>query len=188
MKRIMNRTLNKTAGVLLVSIFTMLTGCATSLPEETASLLVPSVDLQRYAGLWYQVARYPHSFQRKPCGDSTAEYTLQEDGKISVLNVCWKDAYGGEINQRVRAVAKPVSETGNMLRVIFFGVFPASYLIIELDDEDYQWAAVTVPKKNLLWILSRTPSLDSEMYQQIVDSLVEKGFDESQIIKTSRQK
>ncbi|MGM0431636.1 MAG: lipocalin family protein [Spirochaetota bacterium] len=172
------------AGFLVLSIFT---GCTTALPEETASLLVPTVDLQKYAGLWYQVARYPHSFQSKPCGDSTAEYTLRENGKISVLNVCWKGEYGGEINQRVRAVAKPVSEAGNRLRVTFFGIFPASYLIIELDDEDYQWAAVTTPKKDLLWILSRTPSLDKSMYQNIVDSLVEKGFDESKIVKTSRQ-
>lgn len=173
------------AGLLCLSLFT---GCSTPLPEETASLLVPSVDLQRYAGLWYQVARYPHTFQRRECGDSTAEYTLRKDGKISVLNVCWKDEYGGEINQRVRAVAKPVSETGNMLQVTFFFVFPASYLIIELDSEHYQWAAVTTPKKDTLWILSRTPSLDEDVYQQIINSLIAKGFDESKIIKTSRQK
>jgi lipocalin len=171
-------------GLLLMSVCS---GCTTQLPQDVASMLVPTVDIQKYSGLWYQVARYPHSFQRASCGDSTAEYTIREDGKISVLNVCWEQEYGTKINQRVRAVAVPVTETNNFLRVKFYYLFPASYLIIELDEDQYQWAAVTTPKMNLLWILSRTPSLDPAVYQQIVDSLVKKGFDQSMIIKTSRQ-
>ncbi len=171
-----------------VIIMPLLFSCITrTLPEEVSSMLVESVDLQRYAGLWYQVGRYPHSFQRRPCGESTAEYTIRKDGKISVLNRCWKEEYGGEQNQQVRAVAVPVDSRGNWLRVYFFGIFPADYLVIELDAQDYQWAAVTGPKRNTLWILSRAPSLEPEVYQGIVDSLEAKGFDPHMIIATGQQ-
>ncbi len=163
--------------------------CAThTLPEHVQSMLVESVDLERYAGLWYQVARYPHSFQRRACGESTAEYTFRDDGKIAVINRCWEDAYGGALNQQVRATGRPVNESGNWLRVYFFKLFPANYLIIELDSRDYQWAAVTTPNKKTLWILSRTPLLDEQIYQKIIESLVSKGFDERSIIRTSQQK
>jgi apolipoprotein D and lipocalin family protein len=173
--------------VLLISLAAM-TGCATSLSREAETLLVPEVDLERYAGLWYQVGRYPNSFQTGDCGDSTAEYSLREDGTISVLNRCWTDEYGGEYSQQVRAVGKPMDESGSWLRVVFFKLFPASYLIIELDGDNYQWAAVSTPAKRTLWILSRTPALPPETYEAIVASLAAKGFDPEKITRTSRQK
>ncbi|MCF7953989.1 MAG: lipocalin family protein, partial [Spirochaetales bacterium] len=172
----------------IMAVLTVMTSCAASLPEKVPSILVPQVDLKRYAGLWYQVARYPHSFQRGECGVSTAEYTLEENGRISVLNRCWDKEYGGTYSQQVRATAKPKNPEGSWLRVWFFGLFPANYLIIELDEENYAWAAVTTPKKNTLWILSRTPALDTEIYNTIVNRLEEKGFDSEKIIKTSLQK
>ncbi len=77
------------------------------------------MDLERYSGLWYQVARYPNSFQRKECRLSTARYTLREDGRVEVRD-----------------------ETNSWLRVRFFRIFGADYLIIDLDT-DYRWAVVT---------------------------------------------
>jgi apolipoprotein D and lipocalin family protein len=115
------------------------------------------VDLERYSGLWYQVARYPNSFQRKECRLSTARYTLREDGRVEVRNDCWEDQVGGERNQTVGAVARPVDETNSWLRVRFFRIFGADYLIIDLDT-DYRWAVVTTPDKKLLWILAREPA------------------------------
>ncbi len=168
-------------------VMAMIFGCATRIPEEAASLLVDHVDLERYAGLWYQVGRYPHSFQRRPCGDSTAEYAIRENGSISVLNRCWEEEYGGAYTQQVKATARPVNESGSWLRVKFFGIFPAGYLIIELDQEHYQWAAVTTPDRKSLWILSRTSSLEPDVYDMIVASLEKKGFDPDLIIKTSQQ-
>ncbi|MFO7730831.1 MAG: lipocalin family protein [Spirochaetia bacterium] len=159
----------------------------TSLNSDVEALLVEKVDVERYSGLWYQVARYPHSFQRGECTESTAEYTIRDDGKIEVLNHCWKDYYGGESSTNVRAIATPVDPSGNRLKVVFFRLFPAQYLIIELDEDDYQWAAVTGPSLDTLWVLSREPSLPGEIYESIIDSLVEKGFNRNKIIKTSRQ-
>lgn len=170
------------AAVLLV-----LSSCSTRLPAEIDEMLVEHVDIARYTGLWYQVGRYPHSFQKDECGDSSAEYTLLDSGKISVLNRCWEAEYGGDYRQQVRASARVVNEAGSHLRVVFFRVFPADYLIIELDEESYRWAAVTTPGKKTLWILSRTPRLEDETYTMIVDRLAAKGFDPEMIIKTSRQ-
>ena len=175
--------------ILPITLFTFVfASCMTSLSSDVEALLVDKVDVERYSGLWYQVARYPHSFQKGECAESTAEYTIRDDGKIGVLNHCWKDYYGGESSSKVRAVATPVDNSGNRLRVVFFLLFPANYLIIELDDKDYQWAAVTGPSLDTLWVLSREPSLPKAVYESIIDSLVEKGFNRDKIIKTSRQK
>lgn len=171
--------------VVLVLLFVFL-GCASRLPKETEKMLVKTVDIQKYAGLWYQVARYDHFFQSDDCKESTAEYTIRPNGKISVLNRCWKDYYGGEYTQQVRATAYPVNDYSSWLRVLFYGVFPANYLIIELD-KNYQWAAVTTANRKSLWILSRKPFLEAKVYDMIIESLVSKGFNKDEIIKTSRQ-
>ena len=167
-------------------ILLLFPGCCTCLSQETKDMLVSEVDLEQYSGLWYQVARYDHRFQSDDCAESTAEYTLRPDGKMSVLNRCWKDQYGGEYTQQIRATAESVNEQHSWLRVWFFRVIPANYLIIGLD-KDYQWACVTTPNKKSLWILSRTPSLDAITYKSIVDSLVAQGFHRDEMIKTSRQ-
>lgn len=144
------------------------------------------MDLDRYTGLWYQVARYPHRFQRRECVVSTARYTRMDDGRIEVRNDCWADAALETSNQNVRAVARPVDESNSWLKVRFFRLFNADYLIIELDD-DYRWAVVTTPDQNTLWVLSRTPSLDEDLYESIIDRLAERGFDREKIIRTSLQ-
>ena len=165
----------------------LLVGCASSLSLSDSQMLVDSVDLERYAGLWYQVGRYPNSFQRGVCTVSTAEYTLTEDGRVLVLNRCWEDFYGGKYTQQVRAVGRPADASGSRLLVTFFKLFTANYLVVELDQETYQWAAVTTPNRGNLWILSRTPALDEAIYQRIVRSLTTKGFDPDKIIRTSLQ-
>lgn len=165
------------AAVLLAS------GCASTRragPPET----VPYVDLERYAGLWYQVARYPNSFQRKECRLSTARYTLREDGRVEVRNDCWEDQVGGERNQTVGALARPVDESNSWLRVRFFRVFGADYLIIDLD-ANYRWAVVTTPNRKLLWILAREPALDESTYQDILTRLDAQGFSTGEILRTS---
>lgn len=176
--------------LLLITILIPLlfSSCKTVLSDSTSAKLVPSVDIEKYAGLWYQVGRYPHFFQSDDCGESTAEYSLMDDGRIGVLNRCWKESYGGEYSSEVHAVGTPVDENGNWLSVVFFGLFAADYLIIELDSENYEWAAVSTPEENTLWILSREPALPAEIYDDIITSLVAKGFDSSKIIKTSKQR
>lgn len=177
-----------TNGATLVCLLSFLAiGCVTTPDCATdAPATVASVNLERYAGLWYQVARYPHFFRRRECPISTARYTLRDDGRIAVRNDCWADEAGGTSRQRVRAVARPIDETNSWLRVRFYRIFPADYLIIELDDQ-YNWAVITTPDRKTLWVLSRTPSLDEPVFSAIIDRLAERGFDPGKILRTSLQ-
>jgi len=175
------------AVVVVVVAAALVTACVSGgRPHGETPETVASVDLDRYAGLWYQVARYPHFFQRRECAVSTARYTLRDDGGIEVRNDCWADRVDGERNQTVRAVARPVDESNAWLKVRFYGIFPADYLIIELDP-DYEWAAVTTPDARTLWILSREPALEESAYEALVDRLVRRGFVREDIIRTSLQ-
>lgn len=171
----------------VTAVMLFLSSCATPISDADKARLVPRVDLERYAGLWYQVGRYPNSFQSGDCAISTAEYRLDEKGRVLVLNRCWEDRYGGTWSSQVRAVGRRADDTGSRLLVTFFKLFTANYLIIELDEKEYRWAAVSTPKKKNLWILSRTPSLPEEDFRMILRSLEEKGFDPERITRTSQQ-
>ncbi len=174
-------------GLVIVGVVVLITmGCASTRRAEPAPETVPHVDLTRYAGVWYQVARYPHFFQRRECAVSTARYTLRDDGRVGVRNDCWADEFGGKSRQHVNAIARPVDEANSWLKVRFFRLFNADYLIIELDP-DYRWAVVTAPDMDTLWVLSRTPALDEAVYQSIIGLLADRGFDREKIIRTSEQ-
>jgi apolipoprotein D and lipocalin family protein len=172
--------------LLPICMVIILSGCFSSGRRSQAPETVPSVDLGRYTGLWYQVARYPHFFPRKECRLSTARYTLLDDGRIEVRNDCWADEVGGKRKQTVRAFARPVDATNAWLKVRFYRLFDADYLIIELDQE-YRWAVVTTPDMNTLWILCREPSLPEDVYLEILDRLEQRGFVREDIIRTSLQ-
>lgn len=173
-------------GILALAVVAVLiAGCASTRRGDPPAT-VDSVDLERYAGLWYQVARYPHVFQRRECRVSTARYTLRDDGRVEVRNDCWEDEAYGTSRQSVRAVARPVDDSNSWLKVRFFRLFNADYLIIELDPA-YRWAVVTTPDRDTLWILAREPALPEDVFASIVDRLVERGFDREKIIRTSLQ-
>lgn len=138
-----------------------------------------SVDLDRYAGRWYEIAKYPTWFQRG-CSAATAEYTLRDDGVVEVLNTCLPDA-GGE-PWTIRGTATVADTTTNAKLAVRFpnSPFPAPYWIIELD-ADYQYAVVGEPSRSFLWILSRTPTMAPATYQDIIDRLPDKGYDPARL-------
>ncbi len=136
---------------------------------------VPNVDLNKYTGKWYEIASYPQRFQ-KGCNCTTAEYTLTDKGYLIVENRCNKDSINGK-QSYIKGKVFVEKNSGNAkLKVQFFWPFTGKYWIIDLAD-DYSYAVVSHPNKNYLWILSRTPHLDSVIYQQILSRLNEKGFD-----------
>jgi apolipoprotein D and lipocalin family protein len=144
-------------------------------PPET----VDFVDIERYAGLWYEIARYPVPFDEDGVA-VTAEYTLNEDGTVGILNSSLVGDLDGPPNS-IEGVARVVDEETNAKLAITFdrpelqGIeFP--YWIIELD-EDYQWAVVTNDTRFVLYILSRTPTMDDAVYEDILYRVVKKGFD-----------
>lgn len=167
---------------LLILVFGLYVGpaAASSAPLE----VVPSVDLNRYAGKWYEIARLPNRFQRDCTGNVTATYTLRPDGKIQVLNQC---ASKDGKNKSARGVARLVGgkEPNTKLKVSFFWPFSGDYWIIDLDP-DYRWAVVGEPRRRYLWILSREPQMDDETYQGIVERAAAKGFDINSLIRTAQ--
>jgi apolipoprotein D and lipocalin family protein len=143
---------------------------------------VPEVDLQRYAGKWFEIASYPQSFQRG-CMCTTATYTLSEEGFVVVENRCNKGATDGP-ESYIKGKAFVTKNSGNAkLKVQFFWPFRGKYWIIDLAP-DYSYAVVSHPSKKYLWILSRTPIMDETIYQGILQRLSLKGFDLSKLERT----
>jgi apolipoprotein D and lipocalin family protein len=143
---------------------------------------VPHVDLKRYAGKWYEIASYPQRFQRG-CHCTTAEYTLSDKGYVVVENRCNRDSINGK-QSYIKGKAFVEKDSGNAkLKVQFFWPFRGKYWIIDLAD-DYSYAVVSHPNKKYLWILSRTPQMDAQVYEQILLRLKSKGFDLDKIQKT----
>lgn len=147
-------------------------------PPET----VPYVDLTKYAGKWYEIASYPMRFQRG-CHCTTAEYTISEKGFVIVENRCNRDSINGR-ESYIKGKAFVKKNSGNAkLKVQFFWPFRANYWIIELA-EDYSYAVVSDPGRSTLWILSRTPQMDEQVYSTILSRLNKKGFNISLLKRT----
>jgi apolipoprotein D and lipocalin family protein len=166
----MNLRKNKTMLLLMIFLHALM-GCA----EEGNLQTVPSVDLKRYAGKWYEIASYPQRFQ-KGCHCTTAEYTPSDQGYIIVENRCNHDSVNGK-ESYIKGKAFVDKNSGNAkLKVQFFWPFKGKYWIIDLAD-DYSYAVVSHPNKKYLWILSRTPKMDEAVYRGILSRLKERGFD-----------
>jgi apolipoprotein D and lipocalin family protein len=164
--------------------FLMLIAAATAARGSDPKPLevVDSVDLERYLGRWYEIASYPMYFQNG-CTATTATYPRRDDGLIEVVNQCRKGSLDGKLKEAVGRARVVDPETNAKLEVSFFGPFWGDYWIIDLDP-DYQWAVVGGAKRKYLWILSRTPQLDQELYDQIVARLPAKGYDPAGLNKT----
>lgn len=141
---------------------------------------VAKVDVSRYLGRWYEIARLPNRFQ-KGCAGSTADYTLREDGEISVTNSC-RNQQDGSLDQ-VTGRAWVVDATSNaQLKVSFFWPFRGDYWIIELGKE-YEYAVVGTPNRKYLWILSRTADMDDGLYAAILQRAGQQGFDSGAVVR-----
>lgn len=142
------------------------------------------VDLARYAGLWYEIARLPTRFE-KGCQHVTAEYKLRPDGKVSVVNSCRKGNPAGPL-ETARGTARVVdSATNAKLKVSFFWPFEGDYWILDLDP-DYQYALVGEPSRENLWLLSRTPQLAQPVREQLIAVAQAAGFPVEKLIFTSQ--
>lgn len=167
-----------------LNFFTLLLIMTTTTLKAQRLRTVPNVDLNKYAGKWYEIASYPQWFQ-KGCHCTTAEYTLSEKGYVIVENRCNRDSVTGK-QSYIKGKAFVEKHSGNAkLKVQFFWPFKAKYWIIELAD-DYSYAVVSHPNKKYLWILSRTSKMDEAVYREIISRLKLKGFDLSKLQKTEQ--
>ena len=155
-------------------ILMTLAGC----PPPPAT--VPNVEIDRYLGLWYQVAGYPF-FATENLVGVTAEYSLLENGNVRVFNRGFEGDFNGPENTIIGEASVIDPSTNAKLTVrfpeIFFGLFAGEYWIIRLDEVDYNYAVVSDSMRNTLYILSRTPTLDQEILDELLDSLAMDGFD-----------
>lgn len=142
---------------------------------------VASLDVPRYMGTWFEVAKYPNWFQKKCSSATQAAYSLVADGRVQVINRCRQS--GGEWTEAVGLARQLGPSNSPRLEVRFAPSWLSwlpfvwgNYWVIDLD-EDYQLVAVSEPRREYLWVLSRTPKVDPVRYQQLVDRLRQKGFD-----------
>jgi apolipoprotein D and lipocalin family protein len=144
---------------------------------------VAALDTQRYLGSWYEIARYPNSFQRG-CVGVTATYTPREDGRIGVRNECRMERLDGPVRS-IEGKAWQVGDQADSakLKVQFFWPFAANYWVIALDP-DYRWAVVGEPSRDYLWVLSRTPQMDDTLYGALLERLRGLGYDPARVQRT----
>jgi len=169
----------------LTAALTITLGCAMTKDGVPPPETVSHVDLDRYLGTWYEIARYPNSFQ-EGCVGSRATYSFTGDGRISVLNECNEGSPDGRLRQALGR-ARVVDETTNAkLKVSFFWPFEGDYWIIELGD-DYEYAVIGHPERKYLWILCREKSMDESVYNGILERLrTVHHYDTSRLIRTRR--
>jgi apolipoprotein D and lipocalin family protein len=174
----MQRCLIALAGVVL----TMQTLMADVTP-------VASVDLQRYAGRWFEIARYPNRFQRQCVGDTTAEYTIRPDGRLTVTNRCRQA--DGTFTEAV-GIARPRDGKpgGATFKVRFAPAWLSfipqvwgDYWILALPS-DYRYVVVGEPSRNYLWLLSRIPHMSDADYSDAVAAAVANGYEAARLVRT----
>ncbi len=146
--------------------------------QQDTPKTVKYVDIKKYAGLWYEIAKIPNRFQKQCVKGTTALYELKENGEIRVINSCYdKD---NELD-KTEGVARIVDNKSNAkLEVSFFSILGwrpiwGDYWIIGLD-ENYQWAIVGTPSRKYGWILSRTSKLDETTMNKIFEILKDQGY------------
>lgn len=146
--------------------------------DERAVTAVHEVSLERYVGVWYEIAKIPNRFQKQCVRGTTARYTLRTDGQISVVNQCFKK--DGKLDE-AKGVAKVLDTKSNAkLKVSFVSFlgwrpFWGDYWVIGLDD-DYEWAVVGTPDRKYGWILARTPALDENTLEEIFAIIEHNGY------------
>jgi len=166
---------------LLTLFALMIFGTASS---QKSPAVVSSVDLNRYKGVWYEIARLPNFFERKlKC--TSATYTLRDDGRITVLN---KGNYLSDPKKSTssKGVAWiPDKESPAKLKVQFFWPFSGDYWIMDLD-KDYRYVLIGEPSFKYLWILAREKKMDETTYQMLLQKAVSNGYDIKSIIRVQQ--
>ncbi len=169
-----------------IIIITLGTGCKTqnhsAMIDKTT---VSDLDLDRYLGTWYEIARFQHSFERDLVG-VTANYSLRKDGKIRVLNQGYEHSLDGKLKIAEGKAKRNNPKEPGKFKVAFFLFFYAEYNVLELD-ENYQWAMIGSSTPNYFWILSRTPQISDELYNELVNKAEKRGYDISRIFKVPQK-
>lgn len=164
----------------------LIVGCARSGSDANGPETVGQVDLQRYQGTWYEIARLPMFFQRN-CVRSQAEYRLQDDSSVAVTNRCetsdgeWEQATGQAVPQQAGQTDKLWVRFDNWFSKLFPGLTKGHYWILYLD-EGYEVALVGSPDRDYLWLLAREKEIDSATRDKLLEEARKRGYDVSELI------
>ena len=171
------RSRRATGLFLTLSIALLMSGC-TGMPDGVRP--VEGFELDRYLGQWYEIARLDHRFERG-LTQVTAQYSLREDGGVRVLNRGFSNAEGEwqEVEGKAYFVESP--DLGH-LKVSFFGPLYSSYVVFELDSQEYQYAFISGYNTSYLWLLARTPTVDVGILQRFMERAAALGFDTDAVI------
>ena len=152
---------------------------------------VPSVDLARYAGLWYEIARLPNRFQSDCTGNVTATYAIQEDGSIKVINRCLK--IDGDTTSAEGVARRNDDDTSNAKLKVRFAPAILSFLPFVWGDywviglaPDYSYAVIGEPTREYLWVLSRSPEMPEDLLNAVLERVKEQGYDLSSLVRTKQ--
>ncbi len=169
--------MRKYCNAILLSFALAMAGCM-GMPQGVEP--VDEFELDRYLGKWYEIARLDHSFERG-LEQVTAEYSLRDDGGVRVINRGYS-AKDGEWNEAEGKAYIVESEDKGYLKVSFFGPFYGSYVVFELDKENYEYAFVSGPDTSYLWLLSRTPQISDDILQLFRQRARDLGFEVKDLI------
>ena len=173
--------MKKLLSIIAVAICTVgLFSCCEK--EQTINTsVVPNLDIERYMGTWYEIGRYDISFEKGLVG-VTANYKLLDNGTVQVINTGYKDSLDGKIDIiEGKAKRRDANATDGALKVSFFLDFYSQYNVMELAP-DYSWALVGSKTDKYLWILSRTPSMNTNDIETALRLAANRGYDTSQIL------
>jgi lipocalin len=173
------------ASLALGLILFVMPACNSKAQNMINSSVVKELDLNRYLGTWYEIARFPHTFEKNLQG-VTATYSLRKDGKIKVLNQGYKGSIDGPLSTAVGKAKIPDKLQPSKLKVSFFLFFYGDYFVLELDP-NYQWAMIGSGTPDFFWILSRTPKMDPVVYDNLIENARKRGYDISRIQKVQHK-
>jgi len=162
----------------LFVLSTLVLSACTGAPEKVTP--VSGFELDRYLGKWYEIARLDHSFERG-LSHISANYSMREDGGVRVINQGFS-AEEGEWQQAEGKAYFVESADQGYLKVSFFGPFYGSYIVFELDQENYQYAFISGPDTDYLWLLSRTPEVSDALKQRFIAEAAKRGFATDELI------
>jgi lipocalin len=171
--------------IFVAIILFMIVPCFASSGKKAILPTVPKVDIEKYMGVWYEIARFPHRFEKNLVG-VTATYKQNENGKISVLNQGYKYTLDGKHKTTKGRARIPDPDVPGRLQVAFFLCFWADYLILELD-EHYQYALIGSSTPDYLWILCHNPQMDESTYKMLVNKAQSLGYDISKLEKVKQK-
>lgn len=157
--------------------------CTTTADTASSEPLqsIPTLDVARYMGTWHEIAKYPNRFQQQCVSNTQAEYSLQGAGRVQVINRC--QTSDGSVAEAVGTARQVGPADSSQLKVRFAPAWLSwlpmvwgDYWVIDLDPA-YQLVAVSEPRREYLWVLSRTPAVDEQAYRRLLARLEARGFD-----------